>query len=348
MGVPFCRESGSLRAGVIFCSTILLISLVGSISVVADSSQITIEVTWVNTAPGEWMLKDSSGDLYAISPVPGLSLHPATDRVVEVSYSDTGNYWIIFSEEIIIPAGQLPITPVDNDNSLSGEQSETPLSLPFTKVLTDYNFTGPLVAIIGAILMTFALAYAADEPTRKRVTEAVGRFGELRIHEGQGTLAGNYQRGRIIGFLTAHPGCHLSALIRTLDLGNHQAVHHLRILEQSGSVWCRRDGRLLRYYTDKVNQSAELSNLPRPIDIHQLSDVSLMLLREIALQLPEVKSPSQRELAAKLETSQQLISHHLRRLENQGLIARKRSGLRTRRVLTEEGQRIWAKLAIPA
>jgi DNA-binding MarR family transcriptional regulator len=73
-----------------------------------------------------------------------------------------------------------------------------------------------------------------------------------------------------------------------------------------------------------------------------------MLLREIALQLPEVKSPSQRELAAKLETSQQLISHHLRRLENQGLIARKRSGLRTRRVLTEEGQRIWAKLAIPA
>jgi len=48
-----------------------------------------------------------------------------------------------------------------------------------------------------------------------------------------------------------------------------------------------------------------------------------------------------------LETSQQLVSHHLKRLESQGLISRKRSGLRTNRELTEEGMRLWLTLVEP-
>jgi DNA-binding MarR family transcriptional regulator len=41
------------------------------------------------------------------------------------------------------------------------------------------------------------------------------------------------------------------------------------------------------------------------------------------------------------------VSHHLKRLESQGLIARKRSGLRTNRKLTDEGMRLWATLVEP-
>ena len=175
----------------------------------------------------------------------------------------------------------------------------------------------------------------------------MGRFSQLRVTEGSGTLAGTYQRGRLEGFLTAHPGCHLSGIIRALEMGNHQAVHHLRVLENEGRVWCRRDGRLLRYYTSAVDRAAELSNLPRPVDANQLSDVALMVLRSIAEQEKGRPSPTQRELASRLGTSQQLVSHHLKRLESQGLIARRRSGLRTNRELTDEGRRLWATLSEP-
>ncbi|HJM23720.1 MAG TPA: MarR family transcriptional regulator, partial [Candidatus Thalassarchaeum sp.] len=202
-------------------------------------------------------------------------------------------------------------------------------------------------AFLAIVLLSLALVSVGDEPTRAKMTRSMGRFSQLRVTEGTGTLAGSYQRGRLEGFLTAHPGCHLSGIIRALEMGNHQAVHHLRTLENEGRVWCRRDGRLLRYYTSAVDRSAEMSNLPRPVDANQLSDVALMVLRSIAEQEKGKSSPTQRELASRLETSQQLVSHHLKRLESQGLISRKRSGLRTNRELTEEGMRLWLTLIEP-
>jgi DNA-binding MarR family transcriptional regulator len=197
------------------------------------------------------------------------------------------------------------------------------------------------------ILLSLALVSAGDEPTRAKMVRSMGRFSQLRVTEGTGTLAGTYQRGRLEGFLTAHPGCHLSGIIRALEMGNHQAVHHLRILENEGNVWCRRDGRLLRYYTSAVDRAAETSNLPRPVDASQLSDVALMVLRSIAEQEDGETPPTQRELASTIGTSQQLVGHHLKRLESQGLITRRRRGLRTNRELTDEGMRLWATLVEP-
>jgi len=197
------------------------------------------------------------------------------------------------------------------------------------------------------VLLSLALVSAGDEPTRAKMVRSMGRFSQLRVTEGTGTLAGTYQRGRLEGFLTAHPGCHLSGIIRALEMGNHQAVHHLRILEIEGKVWCRRDGRLLRYYTSAVDRAAETSNLPRPVDASQLSDVALMVLRSIAEQEEGEIPPTQRELASAIGTSQQLVGHHLKRLESQGLITRRRRGLRTNRELTDEGMRLWATLVEP-
>jgi len=75
--------------------------------------------------------------------------------------------------------------------------------------------------------------------------------------------------------------------------------------------------------------------------------VALMVLRSIAEHEDGQPSPTQREMAARLETSQQLVGHHLKRLESQGLITRRRRGLRTDRALTEEGMRLWATLVEP-
>ena len=307
--------------------TILLV--VSSPSVAADQ-----EATWVRTSPGVWVLEDSQGMLHEPQPEAGLFLSPVEGRTVGVALSQTlDEIWSIDDIWFVQSGDQGPV-----DAGQQSEDGRLVLSLPAVPYAS---------AFLAVVLLSLALVSAGDEPTRAKMARSMGRFSQLRITEGTGTLAGSYQRGRLEGFLTAHPGCHLSGIIRALEMGNHQAVHHLRVLENEDRVWCRRDGRLLRYYTSAVDRAAELSNLPRPVDANQLSDVALMVLRSIAEQEKGKSSPTQRELASRLETSQQLVSHHLKRLESQGLISRRRRGLRTNRELTDEGMRLWATLVEP-
>ena len=307
--------------------TILLV--VSAPSVAADQ-----EATWVRTSPGVWVLEDSQGMLHEPQPEAGLFLSPVEGRTVGVALAQTlDDIWSIDDIWFVQPGNQGPM-----DAGQQSEDGRLVLSLPAVPYAS---------AFLAVVLLSLALVSAGDEPTRAKMARSMGRFSQLRVTEGTGTLAGSYQRGRLEGFLTAHPGCHLSGIIRALEMGNHQAVHHLRVLENEDRVWCRRDGRLLRYYTSAVDRAAELSNLPRPVDANQLSDVALMVLRSIAEQEEGHPSPTQRELASRLETSQQLVSHHLKRLESQGLISRKRRGLRTNRELTDEGMRLWATLVEP-
>ena len=301
--------------------------------VLAPTAAAQQEATWVRTSPGVWMLEDSQGILIEPNPEPGLILSPEEGEKIgfTLSLSNSGtlrisDYWNILDDS----------TPIEEKEENDAESNDrVAISLP---VLPQVS------AFLAIILLSLALVSAGDEPTRAKMVRSMGRFSQLRVTEGTGTLAGTYQRGRLEGFLTAHPGCHLSGIIRALEMGNHQAVHDLRILENEGKVWCRRDGRLLRYYTSAVDRAAEISNLPRPVDANQLSDVALMVLRSIAEHEDGHKHPTQRELASKIGTSQQLVGHHLKRLESQGLIVRKRSGLRTNRELTQEGMRLWATL----
>ena len=310
--------------------TLAILVILATPSVAADQ-----DATWVRTSPGVWMLEDSQGLLHQPQPEAGLFLSPSEGRTVGLELSDAlAGIWTIADMWFVAESeGQSPADP--------GQQTEGP---QFILSLPAMPFASTFIAVT---FLSLALVAARDEPTRARISQSMGRFSQLRVTEGTGTLAGTHQRGRLEGFLTAHPGCHLSGIIRALNLGNHQAVHHLGTLEREGRVWCRRDGRLLRYYTSAVNPAAELSNLPRPVDANQLSDVALMVLRSIAEQEDGQISPTQREMAARLETSQQLVGHHLKRLESQGLITRRRRGLRTDRALTEEGMRLWATLVEP-
>ena len=60
-----------------------------------------------------------------------------------------------------------------------------------------------------------------------------------KTHE---TTDGRYQRGRLMGYLTANPGCHFRALMSALDMSNGQITHHLRILEAEEHVWRKETG----------------------------------------------------------------------------------------------------------
>ena len=50
---------------------------------------------------------------------------------------------------------------------------------------------------------------------------------------------GDASRARIITFLEQNQGAHLSAIIRALELGNHQATLHLKTLEGQSALWGR-------------------------------------------------------------------------------------------------------------
>ena len=152
------------------------------------------------------------------------------------------------------------------------------------------------------------------------------------------TSDGRFQRGRLLGYLTANPGCHFRALLSALEMSNGQLSHHLRVLEQEESIWRRKDGRLVRYYplTNTLHPLLEDDALPVPI----LAPDPLSLQGKILVLLDNDSQmgdfPTQADLAKRLDKSQQLISHHLRTLEKYGLIEGRRMGMRNRYKLTKE------------
>jgi len=152
------------------------------------------------------------------------------------------------------------------------------------------------------------------------------------------TSDGRYQRGRLMGYLTANPGCHFRALMAALSMSNGQITHHLKILEEEDKIWRRKDGRLVRFYplTAELNSDLPDNELPLPPlspDPNSLQGKILKLLDDDG-QLEEY--PTQAELAYRLERSQQLISHHLRTLQKYGLVEKKRIGIKQRYSLTKE------------
>jgi len=152
------------------------------------------------------------------------------------------------------------------------------------------------------------------------------------------TSDGKFQRGRIMGYLEANPGCHFRAVMSALDLSNGQAAHHLRVMEQEQQIWRKKDGRLVRLYplNGQMHPDTPDDDLPVPPlspDPSSLQGRILSLLDDDGLM---GDFPTQADLARRLERSQQLVSHHLRTLERYGLVEKRKMGVRQRYVLTRE------------
>lgn len=146
-------------------------------------------------------------------------------------------------------------------------------------------------------------------------------------------------RACILAYIAAYEGLNLGTIIRGLQLGNHQAAHHLRVLEEAQQVWSRRDGRLLRYYTSAVGRQTSPDQLPAPALPQDPNSVLIQLLDRLA-RTPEgspTGPPTQTQLAAELGCSQQLISHHLNSLSDQGLVFAVQEGVRKRWQVTPAG-----------
>ena len=158
----------------------------------------------------------------------------------------------------------------------------------------------------------------------------MGMIKRSREHDG------DYQRGRIMGYLAANPGVHFRALLGALGMSNGQLTHHLKNLQNNEQIWRRKDGRLVRFYPASIQQTLQEEELPVPLLTPDSNSLQGKILRLLDATENDIVNLSQKELAVRLEASQQLISHHLRTLQKFGLIEREKIGMRYRYQLTRE------------
>ena len=254
--------------------------------------------------------------VYESEAAPECSDFAAVSFTVEEVYSQE-----IITETVEEDSEVVEVTTIESDN-----EEISPAIVTIGVVVASSGILSLLVAII-----------ATNESWRIPATSAglwflglVGRTSE--------TSDGRYQRGRLMGYLTANPGCHFRALMAALEMSNGQITHHLKILEDEDRIWRRADGRLVRFYpfTSNLHPGILDEDLPMPPlspDPNSLQGKILRLLDDDGqLNL----FPTQAELAHRLERSQQLVSHHLRTLQKYGLVEKKRSGVRNRYCLTRE------------
>ena len=188
-----------------------------------------------------------------------------------------------------------------------------------------------------SILITLILLISNTESIRIPATSA-GLWMLALVGKTHETSDGRFQRGRLIGYLTANPGCHFRALMAALSMSNGQITHHLRLLENQELIWRINDGRFVRYYP--LNNSLYPGMNPDDLPVPPLSPDPKSLQGKILTLLDDEHQvgefPTQSELAKKLEKSQQLISHHLRTLQKYGLVEKRKMGIKNRYKLTKE------------
>ena len=182
--------------------------------------------------------------------------------------------------------------PIENNNS-------SQWILPATQTIV---LTMMAIMAVGLISST-SIAILSGEAARLSIYLAIiGPIAGL-TQRGEG---GVFTRGRILGFIEAHPGIHFSALRDALSLGNGVTAHHIQILEKEGRIITWIDGKLRRFASSGVDQN-RLEEIQNPVVGMQVAILQILADSDNL----GIKSG---ELRAKLETSRQLLSYHMKQL----------------------------------
>ena len=193
-----------------------------------------------------------------------------------------------------------------------------------------------ILALSSVIIISTGSVYTI-EPVRWTVSRKAWLSLLLMIGIVKKTQHGEFQRGRLYGFIESNPGIHLSALTRLSNLGNNQATYHLDILEKEGLIWSRKEGRLLVFFADTVSKKSEIISPLLDINFSKNSIKKSILMYLNQAELMNLTGPNGSELAKEIGVSSQVLSYHIRSLINWEMVERKRTGMRSSLYITELG-----------
>ena len=310
--------------------------------VAQEAPIVLIEGVWsgVLTPDGTcWMLENDAAEIHMLADSTMASWSPerGLTGTYQAQQTDANDACARFTADSFTFVGIVQEIPFAEEAPVVEDSSMVEDEVVEQEAFPEWAPQAVTVLTVSAILSMLGFAAFNNEAIRISTTLA-GLWLLGLIGKTSETSDGRFQRGRLLGYLTANPGCHFRALLSALDMSNGQLSHHLRVLEQEESIWRRKDGRLVRYYplTNTLHPLLEDEALPVPI----LAPDPLSLQGKILVLLDHDSQmgdfPTQAELAKRLDKSQQLISHHLRTLEKYGLIEGRRMGMRNRYKLTKE------------
>ena len=136
-------------------------------------------------------------------------------------------------------------------------------------------------------------------------------------------------RGRILGYIEANTGIHFSALRDALRLANGVTAHHLQTLELQHQIVSWRDGKLRRYASANLPVSQRNS-------VTSIVSGSRLAILEVLSDAGQLGLPNP-EIGKRLELSRQLISYHLKQLNQAELIEKTTPKRRSPWRLTAQG-----------
>ena len=311
-----------------------------------DSAEIitrTLAGTWSVTSNenGEcWLLNSVEEGLVTLSGAPSIiSWAPKSGL--------TGQYQVYNSEaspqcsDFI--ATSITIKEIYSESMPEIEQQDEEEEVVLTAPEQQEDALNPVVISVGVVvassgILSLLVALIATNESWRIPTTTAGLWLLGLVGRTSETSDGRYQRGRLMGYLTANPGCHFRALMAALEMSNGQITHHLKILEDEDRIWRRPDGRLVRFYpfTNNLHPGLEEDELPLPPLSPDPNSLQGKILRLLDDDGQMKKFPTQAELAHRLDRSQQLVSHHLRTLQKFGLVEKRKKGVKHRYCLTKE------------
>ena len=301
---------------------------------VVDEAILSGDWNYVTTPNhGCWLLTDSLGDEHSFiahmqdggwSPSPGLSGTYMIEAGNAVGDCSTWSGIVILQTLDETETAPEIVTPVN------------PAEPPSSTVDQIVEYAPASVAVVATTSLSILTLLYLGNTEWIRISALQVGIGLVGMVRRSGEHDGEYQRGRIMGYLTANPGVHFRALLGALEMSNGQLTHHLKHLQGEERIWRRKDGRLVRFYPSSIRTTLDDEELPVPLLTPDPNSLQGKILRLLDATENDIVNLSQKELAVRLEASQQLISHHLRTLEKFGLVEREKVGMRYRYQLTRE------------
>nr|MBC8517741.1 hypothetical protein [Euryarchaeota archaeon] len=198
-----------------------------------------------------------------------------------------------------------------NDDPVAGDEADGVATVGFTAVMAALLLALVTVGLVGSL----GVGVLVSEGVKTGLVLALAGPLLAKLH---GKERDVQTRGRIEGYVEAHPGIHFSALRDALSLANGVTAHHLHQLEKAGELVSWQDGRRRRYAVSGINPK-KLHELESPVTVMQRAILEVLSSAgDLGISTVEIRT--------KLEASKQLMAYHLKQLQERELINKKGKG----------------------